>query len=171
MIQVPSGQQIKPLISPRGGPGNGDVTFTVIEAVPLMPLRIGFGSFKGYEWIAREQADTNGYFSKVLKVPYWAERDRIHFFFLSLGGGRPHALSDPFHVTAPDGTARVIGTLGADAGSCLALDGPDQTRYSLQGPIRGWAPGTRVLIIGTVASEPACEGGGLPISVREIHAA
>ena len=171
MIQVAPGQQIKPLVSPRGGPVDGEVTLAVIGADPLMPLRIGFGSFGQYELIAREQADVTGNFSMNIKVPYWAERDRVHFFFLSFGRQRPRALSDPFHVTAPDGTARIVGTIRDDPGTCLSLNGPDDTTYSLEGPIGGWSPGMRVLVTGTISREPACAGDAVPITVLGIQPA
>ena len=171
MIQVTPGQDVKPFISPRGGPVDGEVTLSVIGADPLMPLRIGFGSFGQYELIAREQADVDGNFSMSIRVPYWAERDRVHFFFLSFGNRRPRALSDPFHVTAPNGTARIVGTIRSDPGNCLSLDGPDDTVYSLEGPVGGWSPGMRVLVTGTIAREPACGGNGVPVVVQQIQPA
>lgn len=171
MIQVALDQEVKPLISPRGGPVDAEVTLTVIGADPLMSLRIGFGSFGQYELIARDQADTDGNFSTTIKVPYWAERDRVHFFFLSFGNRRPRALSDPFHVTAPDGTARIVGIIRDDPGNCLALDGPDDTVYSLEGPIGGWSPGMRVLVTGTITKAPTCGGNGVPITVQQIQPA
>lgn len=171
MIQVAPVQQIKPIVNPRGAPVDAEVTLTVIGAEPGMALRIGFGSFGQYELIGREQANADGSFSGTFKVPYWAERDRVHFFFLSFGNQQPRALSDPFHVTSPDGTARVVGTIAPDSMGCIALQGPDQTRYALEGPISGWSAGSRVLVIGTVAAEAACGGSAVPISVMEIHAA
>jgi hypothetical protein len=171
MIQVTPGQQIKPLVSPRGGPVDGEVTLTIVGAEPLMPLRIGFGSFGMYELIGREQADAEGSFSMNIRVPYWAERDRVHFFFLSFGRARPRALSDPFHVTAPDGTARIVGTIRDEPGTCLSLAGPDDTVYSLEGPASGWSPGMRVLVTGTIAREPTCGGDAVPIEVARIQPA
>ena len=171
MIPFSPEQEIKPMLSVRGAPVGTEVTLTIVGLPPLMNVRMGFGSFEQYESLGRSDADVYGVFSANLMVPYWGERDRVHFFFFNFADQRPRMFSEPFLVTAPDGTARITGTITDQGTSCLALDGPDDTRFALEGPLGGWAPGTKVLVVGTVSDEAACGGEGLPILVREIHPA
>jgi hypothetical protein len=172
MIQTSPGQQLKPVISPRGGPVDGEVTLSMVGLPPLQPVRIGFGSFGQYELVGRAEADELGNIHVNLRVPNWAQRDGVHFFFVSLGGQVARALSDPFHVTGPDGVARIAGTINAELGmGCLGLVGPYDTPYALEGEVDGWSPGQRVQVTGTVADRAPCGGEGLPISVREIRQA
>jgi len=171
MIQLAPGQEVKPMISARGGPVGTEVTLTIVGLPPLMNVRMGFGSFGMYESLGRGDADAYGVFSANVPIPYWGERDRVHYFFFNFADQRPRAFSDPFLVTAPDGSVRLEGTIRADGVSCLSMDGPDETRFALEGPLAGWEPGARVLVVGTISDEVACGGEGLPIAVREIHPA
>jgi len=171
MIQLASGQEIRPMISVRGAPVGAEVTLTMVGLPPLMQIRMGFGSFGMYESMGRSEADVYGVFTANLRVPYWGERDRVHFFFANFADQRPRAFSDPFLVTAPDGSVRITGTISGNGSSCLSLDGPDETRFALEGPLAGWSPGTKVLVVGSVTDDVACGGEGLPIAVREIHPA
>jgi hypothetical protein len=146
------------------------VTVTMIGLPPAQPVRMGFGSLSQYEVLGRGEADPVGSFSMEIKVPAWAELDRVHYFVVSLGGQMPRILSEPFHVTDADGTARIYGTVNDEGVSCLAVDGQEDTLYTLQGNHRStWSVGQRVMVIGTVAERSACGGQGLPIAVREIR--
>jgi hypothetical protein len=159
------------MLSVRGAPVGSEVTVTIVGLPPLMGVRMGFGSFEMYEALGGSEADVYGVFTANLRVPYWGERSRVHYFVVNFGDRRPRAFSDPFLVTAPDGSVRLEGTIRADGTSCLSMDGPDDTRFALEGPLAGWTPGTKVLVVGTVSDDAACGGEGLPIAVREIHPA
>lgn len=170
MRQITPDQQPKPIVSPRGGPPASEVVLTMAGLPPLQSVSIGFGSLSQYEVIRRVEADEAGSLTTSLRLPSWAEVDRIHFIVVSLGRGR-RILSDPFHVTDADGVARIVGTIEEDATTCLALVGPGDTRYALHGNIARWSPGLRVQVVGTVAEGPECGLEGVPISVREIQLA
>jgi hypothetical protein len=146
---------------------------TVGGLLPGTPVIIGFGSLSAHELLGQVDVDAEGEASIEVEIPYWAELNRPHIFFWALADQRPRGFSDPFHVTAPDGTARVVGTIRApeERTSCIPLQGPNDTRYMLQGVSGDWAPGTRVTVTGTVLDGPACSGAGLPIFVREIRPA
>ena len=99
MPQRAPGQQVKPTLSRHGGPAGAEVTLTMAGVPPFQAIRIGFGSLSQYEVIGRAEADVEGGLSVALRVPAWAELDRIHFFVVSFGNPMPRVLSDPFHVT------------------------------------------------------------------------
>jgi hypothetical protein len=167
-----SAPQEKPVASPRGAPVDGEVTLTMAGLPPLESVRIGFGSFHQNQGVGRAQADQEGRFTTSIRVPSWAEPDQVHFFFVSTTNQAPRILSEPFHVTGPDGTARVTGTISTvPGGSCVELAGPDGTLYALRGDLGVLNPGMRVQVVGTVGAEPGCSGQGLPIAVNEIRRA
>lgn len=164
-------QELRPVVSPRGAPPEGEVTLTMTGLPPLQPIRIGFGSFHQNQNFGRAEAGEDGRVTVTVRVPDWAEQDRVHFFYVSQGNRAPRAFSDAFHVTAPDGTVRISGTISTvPAGSCVEMDGPDGTLYALQGDLGLWYPGDRVDVVGTVADGAGCSGRGLPIAVREMRA-
>lgn len=170
MAQVPPVQERTLTTSRRGGPPRTEVAVSMDGLPPRQPVIIGFGSLAAHELVAEGEADAKGSLRLTVEVPYWAELNRPHFFFFAFADQRPRGFSPPFHVTAADGTARVTGTISAEGTSCLALVGPGDTLYTLQGDLGTWAPGTRVTVVGTVLEGPACGGQGLPIAVREIRA-
>jgi hypothetical protein len=169
MPQVAPGQQpAKPVVFPRGGPPGTEVVVTMAGLEPFQTVRIGFGSLSQYEVIGRGDADSGGLLLQSLTVPSWGERDRPHYFVASFGNRIPRVLSEPFHVTDPNGVARIYGTV-TEGSSCLSVEGPEKTLYTLEGDTGLWSPGQRVLVIGTIAEESTCGSRGLPIAVREIQ--
>ena len=168
--RAPSQQPPKPVTSLRGGPAGVMVTLSMDGLPPRQSVRLGFGNLSQYEVLGRSDADGDGRFSASLKVPAWAEVDRVHFFVVSFGNQMPRILSQPFHVTDPEGVAHVYGTINDQGVSCVALDGPNDTTYTLQGNHRTWSAGQRVLVVATIAETHACGGQGVPLVVREISA-
>ena len=167
---APSQQPPKPATSLRGGPAGALVTVSMAGLPAAQSVRLGFGNLSQYEVLGRTDADGEGRFSADLQVPAWAEVDRVHFFVVSFGNVMPRVLSEPFHVTDPDGVAHVYGTINDQGVSCVAVDGPNDTTYTLQGNHRTWGAGQRVLVVGTIADAHACGGQGVPLVVREITA-
>ena len=98
---APGQQPPKPVTSLRGGPAGIMVTLSMEGLPPLQAVRLGFGNLSQYEVLGRSDADGEGRFSAPLKVPAWAEVDRVHFFVVSFGNQMPRILSEPFHVTDP----------------------------------------------------------------------
>jgi hypothetical protein len=169
MPQVAPGQQAKPVIVPRGGPPGTEVVVTMAGLEPFQTVRIGFGSLSQYEVIGRGDADSGGLLLQSLTVPSWGELDRPHYFVASFVNRIPRVLSDHFHVTDPNGVARIYGTVTEPGTSCLAIEGPEKNLYTLEGDTGLWSPGQRVLVIGTIAEQSSCGSRGLPITVREIQ--
>jgi hypothetical protein len=175
MIHLAAAQTLKLITSSRGAPVDAEVGVTMGGLPARLPVIVGFGSLAAHELLAFTETNAEGAIAVTVKVPYWAELDGVHLFFYAFDDQRPRGFSDPFHVTAADGTAKVTGTLNGDGVSCLGLTrdpprpGGEETLYTLQGATGTATSGTRVTVVGTVAGGPACSGQGLPISVREIR--
>ena len=119
MTPLPPSQQHTVVISPRGGAAGTEVTVGMAGLPPLTRVRISFGSMIAYEVIERTVTDMDGNFTMIVTVPTWVEVDELHYVLVSYGRGLPRQRSDGFHVTAPDGTARVEGEIRTDSGGCL----------------------------------------------------
>ena len=167
VTQLSRPQERRLAVFPRGGPPGAEVTEQASRLLPLTRVAVGFGSFQEHQVLGRKTTDAEGDFSVVLQVPAWARRDEVHYF-VSYGDQSPHVISDPFHVTAPDGTARVTGTVTVEGMTCAVLSGPGEALYTLKGDTRSWPAGTRVLVIGTIGDPSACGVDGIPINVQQI---
>ena len=166
----PSQEARKPILSARGGPVGTEVTVVMTGLDPAQSVRIGFGSFTQYTGLGSHEAGPEGMLVANLVIPDWAEVDHPHYFVLNLGNRVPRITSEPFHVTDADGIAHVSGTVNDQGIGCLGIDGPEGVLYALQGGRRGFKPGQRVKVVGTIADVEACSGLGLPIAVQEITA-
>ena len=167
---APGQQKPKPILSLRGGPPRTEVTVVMTGLDPAQSVGIGFGSLSQYSGLGRGEAGPEGMMVANVAVPDWAELDRVHYFVLNLGNRSPRILSDPFYVTDADGVAHIYGTVNDQGIGCLAVDGPEDVLYTLQGDHRQWTAGQRIRVVGTIADVEACGGQGLPIAVREITA-
>lgn len=166
----PVQQERRIVIAPKGAPAGTEVTVTMTGMPPLTGLQIGFGSLQEHQFIARTPSDENGNATHVVRLPDWAQRDKVHFFFIAWGDIRPRGFSDAFHVTGPESVARVAGLLGREGESaCTTLrDGADNL-YSLIGDTSSFPPGARVVVRGPVVDGTPCSGLGITISVTEIR--
>src|SRR5690606_30707985 len=104
MPQIPPAPVTALVVSPRGGPVDAEVTVTLGGLRAGESVILGFGSLAAHELVAQVNADAQGAVRTTVRIPYWAEVDRPHFFFWALADQRPRGFSEPFHVTAADGT-------------------------------------------------------------------
>lgn len=160
---------IRPVVTPRGAPVEGEVTLTVTGLEPGVGVRIGFGSFRQNQGgFARSQAGPDGTLVQKVQVPSWAEVDRVHFFYVT-ADNQPRAFTGPFHVTDAEGTVRVAGRISTvREARCVELTGPENSLYELQGELGIRNPGDAVQIVGTIAAESVCGSEGVPVVVREV---
>ena len=135
-----------------------------------LPLLIAFANLQSYQLLQRVATDSEGRFKTKQEVPPWAKVGGVHYFFASFSDERPLALSDGFHVTTADGTARVKGMIGDPVESCVELTTTGDVLYHLVGGIGERVPGDRVSVIGTIANADACAGPGIAIAVTDIIA-
>jgi len=170
MTPLPPSQQHTVVISPRGGAAGTEVTVGMAGLPPLTRVRISFGSMIAYEVIERTVTDMDGNFTMIVTVPTWVEVDELHYVLVSYGRGLPRQRSDGFHVTAPDGTARVEGEIRTDSGGCVTLRNSSEVLYNLVGEMGQWPSGASVSVTGDIANGSSCEEQGIAIAVREISA-
>ena len=170
MTPLPQSQQPSVMISPRGGAAGTEVTVGMAGLPPLTNVRISFGSMIAYEVINRTVTDMEGNFTMIVTVPTWVEVDELHYVLVSYGRGQPRQRSDGFHVTAPDGTARVEGEIRTDGGGCVVLRNSSEVLYNLVGEMEQWPQGAFVSVTGDIADGSGCEEQGIAIAVREISA-
>jgi hypothetical protein len=180
LIALPAaGQRPTPRIqmSIPGGPAGAEVTIKVAGLTPGLRLSIGFGGLStNHEVLTYGEADTQGNFELVTKVPDWVERHRVYRFFLAYAGAPPASVSDPFIATAADGFVRVAGSVSAAAAGCIQVTGFDETVYTLIGETGALQSGARVVVEGTVgggAAQPApssscAAGAAIPVRVRQV---
>lgn len=154
-------------ISPRGGAVGSVVSLSATGLPPQTGLLVAFANLQSYQLLGDLVTDPNGSFSTTAIVPPWAELDGLHYFFVSFSDERPLALSPAFHVTAPDGTARVEGTIETAAEGCLDLKAPGDGLYHLVGGTRQHRTGERIAVVGRIGDAAACGGNGVVITVRD----
>ena len=169
-MQVFTPLQVKPALSLRGAPADMEVRISMTGLPMEALIYIGFGGIGagGHEIIGQTETDEEGAFSIPVHVPKWPDPNRIYFFFVTFADQSPRAFSEPFLVTKQDGTVRLRGRISDEAAPCVAIRGPGAELYTLEGEVGDWAPGARVIVTGTVATESAC-GGGIPIAVSGIE--
>lgn len=172
-------QQARASLSSRGGTTGAEVEVRVTDLAPSTPVWVGFGGLgTPHELLGSAVTDTDGAFTLAVRIPSWAERDRTYLFFLAYADQRPWGFSDPFVVTGPDGAVRVAGEITHADGDCTLLQGFDETLWALTGATGTPAPGSEVVVSGTLSepdgeappgSAPCGQGRPIQLTVREIQ--
>ena len=158
-------------IDPRSGPPGTVVTLRTGGLPAVTPVRIGIGAVRfGFEETSQIMTDMQGNIELTVEVPSWAQNDRPHRFIVFDYYFAPIALSDAFHVTAPDGTVMREGTLTNPRGECPTLHEETGHSYTLIGDISGYEPGAHVIVEGTIVSSTSC-GTETVVNVLRIRPA
>jgi hypothetical protein len=155
-----------PFLSSRGGPPSTPVTVSMSGLVMNARLTVGFGSFVENQIVRHAQADQDGAVSVTVPIPATA-RPGVHYFFLAEEDGSSFAVSNPFLVTAPDGSVRLRGRVTTEGAQCTAIRSGGDELFTLLGEIGSPAPDSRVTVWGTIAQTSICQQG-LTIAVTRI---
>lgn len=142
--------------SPRSGPPGTVVTLHVGDLPIAAPLRVGVGSRYGFEEVGWVMSDDSGAFTFDLVIPASASLDVASFLIVFDPYFRPIGLTDPFHVTGPDGTLRRNGRITGVDGPCPLLRAADGMRYALVGALGDVTEEREVSVRGTL-TDP-CDG-------------
>jgi hypothetical protein len=154
--------------TPRGGAIGTEVTVGTAGLPPEEPMLVAFANLQSYELLRRVLTDKDGAFTATVRVPAWADVNVVHYVFVSRLDERPLAMTEPFHVTAPDGVARVVGRIGERVNGCLELKNTEGIPYHLIGAGEEHKTGALVRVLGTVAASDPCGSDVLAISVSDI---
>ena len=171
-MTLPASQQSRRITAtPKGGPIGSRVSVNVTGLPPMIGIQIGFGNLQQHQIVGRSNSDGDGVATVEVTIPDFAERDKPHFFFVAFGDTQPRGVSDAFHVTAADGTARVTGEITSEGKACTVLRTARDDVYTLLGDMSAWKPGARVAVRATIADGAPCGGEGITLAVSEIRAA
>ena len=158
-----------PFLSSMGGPPGTPVTVSMSGLMMNARLDVGFGSFVENQIVRHAQADQDGAVSVTLPIPARA-RPGVHYFFLAEEDGSPFAVSNPFLVTASDGSVRLRGRVTNEGSECTTMRGVGDVLFTLLGELGSPAPDARVTVEGTLAETSICQQG-LTIAVTKIQVA
>lgn len=165
------GQEPDMVLSPRAAAAGDAVQVSMGELPPGTVILVGFGGIgTPHEILTETRVDGQGRFSVSVDIPAWAELNQNHFFYMAFSDQRPRVFSDPFVVTGPDGSIRVSGEIAPDGGECIVLRGSNDAVFSLVGAVGTPAPGSRVVVEGTVVESSTCTQGPT-IEVRTLRPA
>ncbi len=156
-------------ISPRGGPAGTEVTVRMAGLPPATELVLGFGAPRdGYEWVGQSQTSTSGELDARLRVPSWAQPNRVHYIFVTLPDRPPLGTSPGFHVTAPDGTLRVSGEVVPGGTSDARVIGEFDELYCVGGGrAAALQQGARVTVEGMLGEDGTCDDG-IPVQLAGV---
>ena len=149
-------QQVEPL---HGPPGTEVTVYT--ENLPIQAkVHLGVGATRtGFEALYTAEQGMWGTVSGTITIPESAPWDRAVLLVAFDAIFAPIGLSDPFHVTRPDGTLQRTGRVTDEGVECLAFRDDDDYLYTLVGDTEELEPGDRVVIEGTVAEMSTCMQG------------
>lgn len=166
-----SRQEPDMVLSPRAAAVGDAVQVSMGELPPGTVILVGFGGIgTPHEILTETRVDGQGRFSVSVEIPAWAELNQNHFFYMAFSDQRPRVFSEPFVVTGPDGSIRVSGEITPDGGECIVLKGSNDALFSLVGAVGTPAPGSRVVVDGTVVESSTCTQGAT-IRVRTLRPA
>jgi hypothetical protein len=149
-------QQVDPL---HGPPGTEVTIFT--ENLPLQAkVHLGVGATRtGFEALIEAEQGMWGEVSGTITIPETAPWDRAVLLVAFDAIFAPIGLSDPFHVTRPDGILQRTGEITGEGVECLAMRDTDEFLYTLIGSTDGLEPGAQVVIEGRYVEASICMQG------------
>lgn len=149
-------QEVDPLYGP---PGTEVTVYT--ENLPLQAaVHLGVGATRtGFEALFTAEQGMWGEVSGTITIPETAPWDRAVLLVAFDAIFAPIGLSDPFHVTRPDGILQRTGEVTDEGVECLAFRDSDGYLYTLIGQIDGLEPGEAAVVEGTYVEASTCMQG------------
>ena len=147
-------------IAPRSGPPGSRVT-VYTENLPLQGrVVLGVGAIHaGFEVLGEAEQGALGEVDGSVRIPASATWDRALVLLTLNGNFAPTALSDPFHVTNPEGLIHRVGEITDEGEGCLGFRDADGYFYSLAGTADGLTVGDYVELEGRFDPEGPCPSG------------
>ncbi len=121
-------------ISPKSGPPGTEVRVRGAHLPAITPVNVAFGGTRsGFEGLSFILTTTEGEVEDRVRIPEWAERDRVHRFIIFDAYFDPISMTEIFHVTDEDGKLfREARVLSRESG-CVHVQGRDEDEYYLVG--------------------------------------
>ena len=156
-------------LTPWSGPPGTEVTVRGELLPAITPVHVALGGTRtGFEVLSLTLTSRSGELEEMVAIPDWARNNRSHRFIIFDAYFSPLATSALFHVTGPDGTILRIGRVAEVHEGCVAMDGDDDERYSLTGPLEGISVGDRLELEAVILEGTPC-AGGVPIRVTDFQ--
>lgn len=142
-----------------GPPGTEVTVYT--ENLPIQAaVHLGVGATRtGFEALFTAEQGMWGEVSGTITIPETAPVDRAVLLVAFDAIFAPIGLSEPFHVTRPDGTLRRVGEVTDEGVECLAFRDGDGYLYTLIGDTDGLAPGDEILVEARYVEASICQQG------------
>ena len=149
-------QEIEPLHGPRG-----TMVTVYTENLPLQAkVHVGVGATRtGFEALSEGEQGMWGEVSGAIAIPETAPYDRALLIVAFDAIFAPIGLSDPFHVTRPDGRLERTGRITDEGVECLAMRDGDEFLYTLVGNTDGLSDGDLVVVEARYVEMSACQQG------------
>ncbi|MDG2282893.1 MAG: hypothetical protein P8L45_07205, partial [Longimicrobiales bacterium] len=149
-------QEIEPLHGSRG-----TVVTVYTENLPLQArVHVGVGATRtGFEALAEGKQGMWGEVSGTISIPETAPYDRALMIVAFDAIFAPIGLSDPFHVTRPDGTLDRTGRITDEGVECLAMRDGDEFLYTLVGNTEGLSAGDPIVVTARMVEMSTCQQG------------
>jgi hypothetical protein len=149
-------QQVDPLFGP-----SGTVVTIYTENLPLQAkVHVGVGATRtGFEALYQAEQGMWGEVSATITIPENVPTDRAVLLVAFDAIFAPIGLSDPFHVTRPDGTLQRTGKVTGEGVECLAMRDTDGFLYTLIGNVAGLAAGQDVIVQARYVETSTCQQG------------
>jgi hypothetical protein len=147
-------------VAPLYGPAGTEVTIFT-ENLPLQAkVHLGIGATRtGFEALYEAEQGMWGEVSGTITIPETAPWDRAVLLVAFDAIFAPIGLSEPFHVTRPDGILQRTGEITGEGVECLAMRDTDGFLYSLIGKTDGLEPGAPAVVQGRYVEASICMQG------------
>lgn len=153
------------------GPPGTRVTVYTGYLPPQAAVHLGVGSVgAGFEALDTARQGEWGEVEGAITIPETAPWDRAVRIVAFNAVFAPIALSDPFHVTRPDGILQRTGTVTDEGVECLAFRDADGYLYTLVGEIEELAPPTDAVVEGRYVEASSCMQGTTIEVTRAVRA-
>lgn len=143
----------------HGPPGTEVTVYT--ENLPIQAaVHLGVGATRtGFEALFTAEQGMWGEVSGTIIIPENAPVDRAVLLVAFDAIFAPIGLSEPFHVTRPDGTLSRTGQVTDEGVECLAFRDGDGYLYTLVGDTDGLQPGDEVVVDARYVEVSICQQG------------
>jgi hypothetical protein len=147
-------------VDPLHGPPGTEVTIFTENLPPQAKVHLGVGATRtGFEALIEAEQGMWGEVSGTIMIPETAPWDRAVLLVAFDAIFAPIGLSDPFHVTRPDGILQRTGEITGEGVECLAMRDTDEFLYTLIGNTDGLEPGAQVVIEARYVEASICMQG------------